>query len=99
MIMIDGNKVIVSPVKEPTMRSINILDDIEAVLHQSAIAIPDIFLEYDVNRVELQVDDEDRPTVWDIVFVESDETEIVLGEITLLEDFTAIFDIFDGNVD
>lgn len=81
------------------MRKINILDDIEAVLFQSAIAIPDIFLEYDVNRVELQVDDEDRPTVWDIVFVESDETEIVLGEITLLEDFTAIFDIFEGNVD
>ena len=81
------------------MRSINILDDIEEVLYQSAIAIPDIFLEYDVNRVELQVDDEDRPTVWDIVFVESSETEIVLGEITLLEDFTAIFDIFEGNVD
>jgi hypothetical protein len=81
------------------MRSINILDDIVAVLYQSAIAIPEIFLQYDVNRVELQVDDEDRPTVFDIVFVESDETEVLLGEITLLEDFTATFDIFEGNVD
>ena len=29
--------------KEIIMRSINILDDIEEVLYQSAIAIPDIF--------------------------------------------------------
>ena len=77
------------------MRSINILDDIITVLYQSAIAIPEIFLNYDVSMVELQVDDEDRPTVFDIVYVESDETEIVLGEIVLMEDFTAKFDIFD----
>lgn len=77
------------------MRSINILDDIITVLYQSAIAIPEIFLNYDVARVELQVDDYDRPTVFDIVYVESDETEIVLGEIVLMEDFTANFEIFD----
>ena len=77
------------------MRKINILDDIVEVLYRSAIAIPEIFLEYDVNRVELQVDDEDRPTVFDIVFVESDETEVLLGEITLLEDFTAYVELFD----
>ena len=77
------------------MRKINILDDIVEVLYRSAIAIPEIFLQYDVNRVELQVDDEDRPTVFDIVFVESDETEVLLGEITLLEDFTAYVELFD----
>ena len=77
------------------MRKINILDDIVEVLYRSAIAIPEIFLEYDVNRVELVVDDEDRPTVFDIVFVESDETEVLLGEITLLEDFTAYVELFD----
>jgi len=48
----------------------------------------------DIDRVELQVDDEDRPTVFDIVFVESDETELVIGEIVLMEDFTASFEIF-----
>ena len=76
------------------MRGINIREDIEAVLFQLAIAIPDVFLNYDVNRVEIQVDDEDRPAVWDIVFVESEETELVIGEIVLLEDFTATFEIF-----
>ena len=79
------------------MRSIYILQDIETVLLQSAIAIPEIFLNYDVDRVELQVDDVDRPSYWDIVFVESDDTEIVLGGITLLEDFEATFEIFDDN--
>jgi len=79
------------------MRNINILDDIVEILYQSAISIPDIFLLYDVNKVELQVDDEDRPTVFDIVFVESAESEVLLGQITLLEDFTASFDIFDAD--
>lgn len=79
------------------MRKISILDDIVEILYQTATAIPDIFLLHDVNKVELQVDDEDRPTVFDIVFVESDKTEIVLGEITLMEDFTAYFDIFDAD--
>jgi hypothetical protein len=79
------------------MRKIFILDDIEAVLYQSAIAIPDIFLAYDVNKIELHVDDVDRPTVWEIVFVESDDSEVVIGEITLMEDFSAYFDLFDDN--
>ena len=79
------------------MRTINILEDIVEVLYQSAIAIPEIFLSYDVAKIELCVDDEDRPTVFEIVFVESEESEIVLGEITLLEDFTATFDIFDAD--
>jgi hypothetical protein len=76
------------------MRSISILDDILEVLRQFAITIPEVFLNYDVAKVELQVDDEDRPTVFDIVFVESDETELVIGEIVLMEDFTASFEIF-----
>jgi hypothetical protein len=73
----------------------NILEDIEVVLFQSAIAIPEIFLNYDVSKIELHVDDVDRPAVWEIVFVESEDSEVVLGEITLYEDFTAKFDIFD----
>lgn len=85
------------------MRSINILGDIQMVLRQFAISIPEVFLNYDVDFVELIVDDatiydEDRklsrPTVFDIVFVESGETELVIGEIVLSEDFTATFDIF-----
>ena len=76
------------------MRQINILQDIEQVLRELVIAIPDVFLSYDLELIELQCDDEDRPTVWEIVVVESDETELVIGEITLMEDYTAFVDIF-----
>lgn len=84
------------------IRSINITQDIEEVLRQLVVAIPDVFLEYDVNLIELQVDEKyceqgsqaAIPTVWEIVFVESDETELVIGEVTLLENFDAIVEIF-----
>jgi hypothetical protein len=79
------------------MRSINILGDIQIVLRQFAIAIPEVFLNYDVDFVELIVDDCDRPTVFDIVFVESEDTELVIGEIVLSEDFTASFEIFSAD--
>lgn len=91
----DGNKVIVSPVKEPTMRTISIRDDIEQVIRELVIAIPEVYLEYDVNLIELQVDDEDRPTTWEIVFVESEETELVIGEATLYEDYVLETIIYD----
>jgi hypothetical protein len=76
------------------MRQINILQDIEVVLLQLVSAIPDVFLVYDLTLIELQWDDEDRPTVAEIVVVESDETELLIGEITLTEDYTAFVDIF-----
>ena len=78
------------------MRSMNILDEVIRSLYEYAVAIPEVFMHYDVSKVELQVDDYDRPTVFDIVFVESEETELVIGEIVLSEDFTATFDIFDA---
>jgi hypothetical protein len=76
------------------MRAISILEDIEQVLRQLVLAIPDVFLDYDANLIELHVDDVDRPTVWEIVYVESEETELVLGEVTLLENFMAYIQIF-----
>lgn len=79
------------------MRSIYILQDIETVLLQSAIAIPEVFLNFDVAKIELQVDDVDRPTCWDIVFVEDEDSEVVIGEVTLMEDFEASFDIYADN--
>lgn len=77
------------------IRSINITQDIEQILRQLVIAIPEVFLSYDLASIELSVDDEDRPTVWDIVVVESDETELVIGEVTLMEDYTAFIEIFE----
>jgi hypothetical protein len=76
------------------MRAISILQDIEEVLRQLVIAIPEVFLDYDANSIELVIDDVDRPTVWEIVSVESDDSELVLGEVTLLENFTAYIEIF-----
>lgn len=86
------------------MRSISIRDDIEQVLLELVTSVPEVFLDYDVNLIELQGDDasdydEDRqvaiPTVWEIVFVESEDTELVIGEVVLLENFEAVIMIFE----
>lgn len=77
------------------MRAISIRDDIEQVIRELVIAVPEVYLDYDVNLIELQVDDEDRPTVWEIVFVESDRVELLLGEATLLENFDLVIEIFE----
>ena len=76
------------------MRTISIKPDISSILLQYARAIPEVFTCYDITYVEIQVSPEDT-NVWDIVFVESDETEVVLGEIVLYGDLTATFDIFE----
>lgn len=77
------------------MRTISIRDDIEQVIRELVVAIPEVYLDYDINSIELQVDDEDRPTVWEIVFVESENTELVLGEVVLMENFDAEITIFE----
>ena len=76
------------------MRTISIKEDIEEVLLQYARAIPEVFTSYDIANVEIQLSPEDIDT-WDIIFVESDETEVLLGEIVLNADLTASFDIFE----
>lgn len=76
-------------------RTISILADIEQTLLQLVCAVPEVFLGYDVDLIELQVDDVDRPTTWEIVFVESETQELVLGEVVLLENFEAVVMIFE----
>ena len=76
------------------MRTISIKEDIEEVLLQYARAIPEVFTSYDITYVEIQLSPEDT-NVWDIVFVESFESEVLLGEITLHGDFDATFEIFE----
>ena len=76
------------------MRTISIKSDIEQVLLHYAQAIPEVFTAYDISYVEIQRNPEDT-NVWDIVFVESYESEVVLGEITLHGDFDATFEIFE----
>ena len=77
------------------MRSISIRDDIEQVILQYARSIPEVFMAYDIESIEVW---ERSSLVWDLIFVESEETELVIGEITLNSDFEAFFDIFEEEV-
>lgn len=77
------------------MRNISIRDDVEVVVLQLVRAIPDVFLNYDVNSVELVEYHEDGLVgSWDIVFVESDDYEVVIGEASLGSDLFVDIDIY-----
>ena len=77
------------------MRNISIREDIEVVILQLVRAIPDVFLDYDVNRVQLVEYHEDGLVgSWDIVFVEDDDYEIVIGEASLGSDLFVQIDIY-----
>lgn len=77
------------------MRNLSIREDIEVVVLQLVRAIPDVFLNYDVNSVELVEYHEDGLVgSWDIVFVESDDYEVIIGEAVLGTDLFVEIDIF-----
>ena len=77
------------------MRNISIREDIEVVVLQLVRAIPDVFLNYDVNSVELVEYHEDGLVgSWDIVFVEDDDYEVIIGEAVLGTDLFVEIDIF-----
>ena len=77
------------------MRNLSIREDIEVVILQLVRAIPDVFLNYDVNSVELVEYHEDGLVgSWDIVFVESDDYEGIIGEAVLGTDLFVEIDIF-----
>lgn len=78
------------------MRSIYIREDIEQILGQYAKCIPEILMEYDLTKIEVVFTDVDG--IFEIVLVEDEDNEVVLGEIILSEDLEASFDIFPGNV-
>jgi len=79
------------------MRTINLADDILAILTQSAKAIPDLFLDFDAERIEV-VTTEDAG-IFDIVIVESEDEELLVGEIVLDEDLNATFELFETNLE
>ena len=77
------------------MRNLSIREDIEVVILQLVRAIPDVFLNYDVNSVELVEYHEDGLVgSWDIVFVEDDDYEVIIGEAVLGTDLFVEIDIF-----
>ena len=77
------------------MRNISIRDDIEVVILQLVRSIPEIFLDYDINQVQLVEYHEDGQVYSaDIVFVESDEYEVVLGDVVLNSDLFVEIDVY-----
>lgn len=86
------------------MRSINIFDDINQILSQYAASIPDIFLNYSgelyvTQNFEDVCREDGEIALFDICIGLDDNTEEVVGEIALFDDFTATFDIFDEKDD
>jgi len=83
------------------MRIVSLRDDLEQIVLQYVRAIPEIYMDYDINSVELVSYDDDRGYVaqYDIVFVESDETEIVLGDAQVGTDLILEVDIYPSEND
>ena len=77
------------------MRNISIRDDVEQVVLQYVRAIPEIFMDYDIDCVELvEYDQEGVVYSADIVFVESDDYEVVLGDVSVGTDLMLEVDIY-----
>jgi hypothetical protein len=76
------------------MRTISIKQEIEQVVLQYVRAIPEVFSTYDIAKVELVVQNNYDGLVYDIVFVESDETELVIGDLTLGTDLSLDIEIY-----
>ena len=80
------------------MRTVSLVPFIVDCLLDLATAIPEIYLDFDVDQIELQYREDDE--AWDIVFVESDDVEVILGTVYVDDEFNAVFDIFtDENED
>lgn len=77
------------------MRIISLRDDLEQIVLQYVRAIPEIYMDYDVDSVELVEYHEDGQVYSaDIVFVESDDVELVLGDISVGTDLILEVDIY-----
>jgi hypothetical protein len=86
---------------EQMMRIISIRDDLEQAVLQYVRAIPDVFMTYDIASVELVAYDDDRGFVaqYDIVFVESDDTELVIGDAQVGTDLILEVDIYSDEIE
>ena len=77
------------------MRAISIRDDVEQVALQYVRALPDVFTQYDINFVELvEYHVDGMVFAADIVFVEDDDYEIVIGDVQVGTDLMLEVDIY-----
>lgn len=75
----------------------NIRDDIEMILTQYARAIPDLYLDFDREAIQVvytHVFDADLVQLFDIVVVLSEDEELLVGEMLLDADFALSYEIF-----
>ena len=76
---------------------INITTNIEDLLTAYAQVIPDLFLHYDRDEIQVVASNYceiEHTSYFDIVLVISDEEELVLGEMVLSADFDLSYEIF-----
>lgn len=76
---------------------INITTDIEQVLTSYARALPDLYLDFDREAIQVVLGDNDwndGELLFDIVLVLSEDEELVVGEMTLNADFDLSYEIF-----
>lgn len=74
----------------------NITNDIEQVLTQYARAIPDLYLDFDREAIQVVYSGRDEGLVtFDIVLVLSEDEELLVGEMLLDADFALSYEIFE----
>lgn len=76
------------------MRSVSLIADLEEVIFQYVTAVADVRLSYNIHDVEVVYREDGE---FDIVYVESAETEVIIGLATVFADFSLNVEIFDVN--
>ena len=74
---------------------VSIRDDVEQIALQFVLARPDIFLEFDTDNVALVERHEDGVVyAADVVFVENEDSEVVIGDIRIGTDLMLDLTVF-----
>ena len=79
------------------MRTFDLRNDIEQVALQLVRAVPEIFMDFDLSKVQL-VRTEDFG-IYDVVVIEDDQVEVVVGEVIIMDDLTMTFEAFSEEME
>lgn len=77
------------------MRTFELHDDIEQIILELVRAIPEVYLDFDVAKVQLVEDHEDGLVYSaDVVVVLNEDEELVIGEVVLWSDLRLEINIY-----
>lgn len=77
------------------MRTFELHDDIEQIILELVRAIPEVYLDFDVAKVQLVEDHEDGLVYSaDVVVVLNEDEELVIGEVVLWSDLQLEINIY-----